>query len=111
MSLEFKRNDAESKAGDLVADRRLWVNAAKTRLVEDGDPDAAFLLAGEGGRVSEADALALGLSVVNGQVVQLPLEKAAPAPENKMVPAPGGNKGADDASLQTSADGDQGATS
>ena len=39
----------------LTADRRLWLDATETRVVEDGDPDAAFLLAGGDGKVIPED--------------------------------------------------------
>lgn len=32
----------------MIADRRLWLDAARERVVEDGDPEAAFLLAAPG---------------------------------------------------------------
>lgn len=31
-----------------VADRKLWLNAARNKIVEDGSPEAAFLLCGKG---------------------------------------------------------------
>lgn len=66
----------QPKDGELVADRRLYVNAAKTRIIEEGDPSAAFLLAGEGGRIGKGDVQRLGLEFVNGRVVQASLEKS-----------------------------------
>jgi hypothetical protein len=66
----------QPKDGELIADRRLYINAANTRLVEDGDPSAAFLLAGEGGRIAKGDVQRLGLELVDGRVVQAPLEKS-----------------------------------
>lgn len=68
----------QPKDGELVADRRLYVNAAKTRLIEESDPSAAFLLVGEGGRIGKGDVQRLGLELVDGRVVQAPIEKAEP---------------------------------
>lgn len=56
------------------ADRRLWLNADRTEVVEDGDPAAAFLLASPGTEVSDADAEKYGL-------------KAKPAAANKAAKA------------------------
>ena len=39
-----------------VSDRRLYLTADRKKVVEEGDEDAAFLLVGEGGTVSEEDA-------------------------------------------------------
>lgn len=41
---------------EFVTDRRLMLTADKSRVVEADDPEAAFVLAGEGGTVSHADA-------------------------------------------------------
>lgn len=35
-----------------VADRRLWLTADQSRVVEDADPDAAFLLAAKGDEIN-----------------------------------------------------------
>lgn len=42
-------------------DKRLWLNADKSRIVEDGDPDAAFLAYGPGQMVSDEDIERYGL--------------------------------------------------
>lgn len=36
-------------------DRRLWLTADRTRLVEDGDPEAAFLWAAPGDEVDQRE--------------------------------------------------------
>lgn len=41
-------------------DRRLWLTADRQRVVEDGDPQAAFLYATAGARVPRAEAEELG---------------------------------------------------
>jgi hypothetical protein len=61
-----------------IVDRKLWLTADKERVVEDGDPDAAFLFAGEGDEVSDEDAKRYGL-----KAKAKPADKAAPAPANK----------------------------
>lgn len=43
------------------SDRRLWLNADKSQVVEDGDPDAAFLLVSAGGAIDSAEAERLGI--------------------------------------------------
>gem|GEM_PF-6332479 len=46
----------------MIADRRLWLTADRKRVVEDGDPAAAFLLAGCAGAViDDAEADRLGI--------------------------------------------------
>lgn len=67
-------------AADVVSDRRLWLDAKKERVVEDGDPDAAFLLVGEGSNFPAAEAEGLGLTIRGGKIV-LPEPPSAPAAE------------------------------
>jgi len=74
--------DKEGDMGSIIPGRRLWLTADKSRLVEDGDPDAATLYCGPTDGISEADAKRLGL-------------KAAPPPEDKAVKAPPEDKAAD----------------
>jgi hypothetical protein len=99
MSLEIVRPDAH--AGDMVADRRLYVAADEARLVEDGDPAAAFLLAcGTGDLISAADVKRFGLTLVGGRVVQGAAEPEptasviaeAPAPAPVVPPVSGSGK-------------------
>lgn len=48
--------------GDIViADRRLYLTADKKRVVEQGDPDAAFLLANPGQDIPKATAKRYGI--------------------------------------------------
>lgn len=44
--------------------RRLWLTADRERVVEEGDPSAAFLLAAEGDEVSDEDAERYGVEAV-----------------------------------------------
>ncbi len=54
---------------NLVTDRRLWLTAGEDRVVEDGDPEAAFLLVGVAGRTIPADvASKLQLQIVDGRI-------------------------------------------
>lgn len=77
----------EPKGSGMHADRRLFVDVGKARLVEDGSPDAAYLLAPEGGEILAADVERLGLSVVDGCVVQGAAEPV-PEPEPEAEPEP-----------------------
>ena len=54
---------------NLITDRRLWLTAGEDRVVEDGDPAAAFLLVGVAGRTIPADvASKLQLQIVDGRI-------------------------------------------
>lgn len=44
-----------------ISDRRLYLNANRSAVVEEGDPSAAYLLVGEGGEVPTAVASKYGL--------------------------------------------------
>jgi colicin import membrane protein len=44
----------------VVVDRRLFLNADQTKVVEEGDPEAAFLFAAAGREVLKADLKKLG---------------------------------------------------
>ena len=50
-----------SIAGPIVANERLWLTADGGRVVSEGDPEAASLLAAKGHKVSRAQAERLGL--------------------------------------------------
>ena len=45
----------------IVADRRLYLNKDKTRVVEEGDPDAAYLYKVPGHVITEEDAIKFNL--------------------------------------------------
>lgn len=62
-------------------DRKLWLTAEKDRVVEDGDPDAAFLLGAEGADVPDAEAERLGLNKPKAK--DAPANKARKAAPNK----------------------------
>jgi hypothetical protein len=104
--------------GNVEVDRRLWLTADKDKLVEDGDPKAAYLWASRGKKVHAADAERLGYvpterpddadpgEAVEGSLppqgdeVDLPdpaPEEATveePVPEEKAVEAPAEDKAA-----------------
>jgi hypothetical protein len=44
-----------------ISDRRLYLNSARSRVVEESDPGAAFLLVGAGGSLDDATARKYGL--------------------------------------------------
>lgn len=76
------------------SDRRLWLTADKARVVEDGDPEAAFLLAGPEGTISPDDVERLGLKYKDGRVVlpdAKPAKKKKAKSEDKQK-SPAGNK-------------------
>lgn len=62
-----------------VATERLYLTADRDRVVREGDPEAAFLLAGVGGELSAETAERYGL-------------KQASAPTDKAVSAPRADK-------------------
>lgn len=79
----------------LVADRRLYLDATKSVVLEHGDPKAAFVLCGVGSTIPSATVRKLGLVIENGRVVQPkgePAEKEASKPEDKQAARPDENK-------------------
>lgn len=76
MALEIRK--AEAAAVGIIADRRLYLTADKARVVEDGDPSAAFLFATPGVVIPAAEATALGLEVVDGRVQHRSAKVAEP---------------------------------
>lgn len=48
---------------NFISDKRLFLTADRSRVVEENDPAAAHLLVGAGGTVSQADAERYGLKV------------------------------------------------
>jgi hypothetical protein len=61
-------------SGNVRIGRRLYLVEDKSRVVEDGDPEAMFLLCPKGGEVSHATAARYGL---------LESSEAAPEPEDQ----------------------------
>jgi len=60
-----------------ISDRRLYLTADRSSVVEEGDPGAAYLLVGEGGEVSTAVARQYGLKAPSKQ----PPDDSAPEPK------------------------------
>lgn len=82
-------NDPGSEGERITVDRRVWLNAARDAIVEDGDPAAAFLYATEGKRVPREEAERLGLLVGKGAKRSAPAEdKQASKPEDKQAAKP-----------------------
>lgn len=83
----------------LIADRRLYTDATKTVVLEHGDPQAAYVLCGQGSTIPAATVRHLRLAMVNGRVVQVketpapPVERKEAAPsEDKQAAPPRENK-------------------
>lgn len=55
--------DAGDNPVSVTVTQRLWLTADRSRLVVEGDPDAAFLFAIPGHRVPRADAIRYGIPV------------------------------------------------
>lgn len=68
----------------MKADKRYYVTADRSRVVDEGDPDAAILLAAEGGDISNEDAKRYGLGRYAPEE-EAPAEKMADEPEAKAV--------------------------
>ncbi|MGH2406180.1 MAG: hypothetical protein ACRDGN_17230 [bacterium] len=107
MALKIAQVTDQAPGSGLRADRRLWITAGGNKVVEDGDLAAAFLLAGEGATIPQADVDRLALALVHGKVQQRAPGQAAPPavkqspraskrarqPKNKML-APSADKAA-----------------
>lgn len=94
MTFEIRRPKGPPQG--LVADRRLYLTkdggnvdaAPGQRVVEEGDPAAAYLLATPGWVIPSEDVTRLGLELVDGRIVQRPAKPAAAA----QAPAAGEQK-------------------
>ena len=75
MSLEITKEHEPQNVW--TSDRRLWLTADRSKVVEDGEPGAAFLLCTPGRSIPRAQAEALGL-----------LKAPKPEPEKKEDPKP-----------------------
>lgn len=60
-------NIKENRMASVIVDRRLWLTADKDKLVEDGDPKAAFLWANEGLEVTDEEANRVGYKPKGGK--------------------------------------------
>ena len=70
------------------SDKRLYVNADRSKIVEEDSPEAAYLLVGAGGQVSDEDAKKYGLKASRSAENK----KADDEPESKQVAEPPQNK-------------------
>lgn len=72
-----------------ISDKRLYLNVDKSKVVAEDSPDAAFLLVGEGGEVSDEDAKTYGLKAPQRtEVTEVKPEAEAAEAEAKMEPEP-----------------------
>lgn len=58
--------DADAGGNRVIVDRRLWLTADRSRAVEDGDPEAAFLLCAPGKAYLRAELERLGIKIKGG---------------------------------------------
>lgn len=83
----------------LIADRRLYLSADRTRVIEEGETGAAFLLVGQGVAIAPDEVKRLGLTESDGRVVlskppaeepvaEVAEEKAKPKPADKKKAKP-----------------------
>ena len=63
----------------MIADRRLYLTADRSQVVEDGDARAAFLFVTPGKEISDADAERYGLNKPAARKPAEAKEQAAPA--------------------------------
>ena len=77
----------ENVMSKITVDRRLWLTADKDALVEDGDPQAAFLWAVEGREMPKNEADRLGYKPAR-KSHQKDTEKPDEAPAEEQVECP-----------------------
>lgn len=84
----------------MQVDRRIYVNADRSKVVEESDPDAAFLLATPGDVLSDEDVKRYGLNKTEPKAE--PESRAAEKPADaKAVTGPPENKAQTGASKKT----------
>jgi hypothetical protein len=91
MALHINR-PGEEPGPAVPSDRRLWISRDGARVVEDGDPAAAVLLAPPLTGIALEDMARFGLTVADDKIVLPEKKMVEEAPEDKMAPAPA-NKG------------------
>lgn len=69
MALEIRTFRDVPPPAAVHADRRLYLTADRGHVVEEGDPGAAFLLAGAGSEIPASEMARLGLRVEAARVV------------------------------------------
>lgn len=95
LKLRTLRQEREESMALYKVDRRLWLTADRQRVVEDGDPEARFLLtAGPGDELPMEMAKRYGLAGKPKAVPEPPEDKMmAAAPEDKATKQPRGKSG------------------
>jgi pyruvate/2-oxoglutarate dehydrogenase complex dihydrolipoamide acyltransferase (E2) component len=83
------RRESETMA-HYIADSEMWLNADRTKVLEAGDPDAAFLFATPGKRITVEDAELYGLT----KLAKEENPKEVKPADNKMVSGPSATKAA-----------------
>lgn len=78
-----KQREEARAAHGLQSDRRLSLTSDKSRVVDATDPEARYLLVGEGGIIPQAEAERLNLTISGGKVTQ---SKPAEAQGNETAP-------------------------
>lgn len=73
-------------AGSMIADRHLYLTADKSRIVEQGDTDSAYLFSTPGFEISAAEVERLGLALIDGRIVQATTESEPEAEEQHDAP-------------------------
>ena len=61
MPLEYIRIEKVPNEEQIILTEKLWLTADQNRVVQDGDPDAAFLLGTPGKKIPKSEAARLGL--------------------------------------------------
>lgn len=72
----------------MKVDRTLWLTADRCRVVEDGDPEAAFLLATAGKDVPDVEAARLGLLGGSRPAAVVEEKQAEESANKQAAPAP-----------------------
>jgi hypothetical protein len=78
-------SDPAPAANAIQADRRLYVSDDGSRVVEEDDPTAGFLLIQRGGWIEPEDVLRYGL-LLDGRTVVLPQKKRTPLRDKMRLP-------------------------
>ena len=84
--------DAAAASNSVIVNRRLFVTADRSRAVEEGDPDAAFLLCAPGKPVLRSELERLGVQIDGGEK-KGGGEKRDKAPAEDKAQGPADNKG------------------
>lgn len=74
---------------NLIADKTYYLNADKTAIVEEGSPDAAWLLVAEGGEIAQEEADKYGLKINTPKVEEAQAEPVAEPVRRQTKRSPG----------------------